>query len=197
MKKLFFLALFLIPLFLFSQEEKPKSNVLSVGSGFAFLGSGDRFIGKLAFDYNKRLSNYFELELSLNFGHLNKIESKQISNLHVVENDIIITTYHLDNNIYVNPFKFNKGFNFSLGTGYSLMYVTELYGSRLVKGDPRSVFNINQKSYESRTSIGYNIIPRFSYQFKNNSVLTFKLMMQSYLNGDISSGAMLSFGKVF
>ena len=170
-----------------AQSSSIGKNDLKFGLGGAFLGSGDIRMPKFEAELTTRLNRHFSTSVSLNFGH-------GVSEGPLAEYPRqIATTAHIDPNIFFSPFGNQGIFNLKIGTGASFMYVNDVYMTSFSSGfgsEDRADYN-----FESRYSIGANMIVEPEIRM-GRSLISVKAIIQPYLNGDISSGVTVKFGRM-
>lgn len=158
-----------------------KSRIdLRLGIGTSLLGTGDMQTIMLENEVNMKLNSYFTFGGELGFGK---------SDYGVFEHASFI---QLNANIFLSPFK-NKGRNdFRIGTGPSWYSVSDAYRSsaHYQNGQPVD----EDYKFDTRSSIGFNVIIENSYSITERYLLGLKLFTQPYQNGDINTGILLKFG---
>ena len=170
-----------------AQPSSIGKNDLKFGLGKAFLGSGDIRLPKFEAELTTRLNRHFSTSISLNFGH--GVSQGPVSEF---PRQIATTTY-IDPNIFFSPFGNQGNFNLKLGTGASFMYVNDVYLISYESG-----FGIEDRAdyfFESRYSIGVNMIVEPEFRIGRN-LISLKAIIQPYLNGDISSGITVKYGRM-
>jgi hypothetical protein len=180
------------------QVESNKSRTtIEFALGTTYLGTGDEWIGKGGIFLKTKFGKSFINEVSFNFGHANRTRGRMSYppiiwggewsyNLET----IIMTTFHIDHNLLFSPFSASKKFNIYIGTGYSIMYISDVF---------RQNVNTYQEStqIEDRSSVGVNFLIEPTYTFKNGNIISIRIISQNYLNADISNGALIKFGRIF
>jgi hypothetical protein len=136
--------------------------------GTSLLGTGDMHTLMLENELNYFISNSFATSISLGYGR---------SNYGVFETASFVQG---NLNIYFSPFKNNKKNDFRIGTGLSYYNVSD--------GSERS------SDYQTRNSVGVNIILEHTYLLTERLRLGVKAFTQPYENGDINSGVLLKMG---
>lgn len=176
MKKVFVLIFVCCSLSAFAQNKS-----IQLGLGASFLGTGDIFAGVFEAELGYKLNPYFSTAFGINsaFGY---------RNLEQREN----TTYQQGNtNVYISPFRNDGKIDLKFGTGVSVNYVLDK------RVDWLSSFAPSPFIYESRFSIGLNMIMETTIALEDNFLFGFKGFIQPYSNGDINSGVLLKIGKTF
>ncbi len=164
-----------------AQTTDPSTVDVKLGLGASFLGSGDILIGKLEGDLTKKWNRFISNSVSLSLGYGN---DKWYYDSYSSQRTF---TTHLDGNVFLSPFGNHHRYNLKLGTGLSLMYVSDAYseGDWQFRGRPR----------ESRASLGYSMIVEQEIALGNRSLFGLKTMIQPYMNGDIATTVMFKVGR--
>jgi len=147
-------------------EEKTQRFDVKFGTGSTLLGSGDMITIVFENEMNYKISKYFSSSINVNYGMSNTGVYIQSS---LIQGNL---------NVFLSPFGNTERNNFKIGTGYSIMGVTDIY----------------HNTHDRRTSYGYNIIIENEYELNEKYLIGFKLFTQQYSNRDTSSGIMLKFG---
>ena len=162
-----------------AQDVKSRMD-LRFGIGTSLLGTGDMWTIMFENEVNMKLNNYFTLGGGLGYAKSDYGVSEQASFV------------QLNANIYISPFKNSKRNDFRIGTGPSWYSVSDVYRSsaRYLNGQ------LVDEGYEfdTRSSLGFNIIIESSYLITEKYSLGLKLFTQSYQNGDVNSGILLKLG---
>jgi hypothetical protein len=161
---------------------------LKVGTGLAFLGSGDINVLKFEAEYTKRINRHFSTSLSMNFGH--GVSESYFSSSAPQQ---VSTVAHIDPNIFFSPFGNHKAFNLKLGTGASFMYANDVWMSSYSSGGPMG--GVATYDFDRRFTVGASMIVEPEVRV-GRSLFSVKGIIQPYLNGDISSGVYLKFGRM-
>lgn len=172
-------ALSLIGLSLAAQSQGD----IKLGIGASFLGTGDMLIGKLEGEVTRKWNRIISNSVALGIGYGDQKfyynPTYNYKNLHQQT-----FTTHLDGNVFVSPFGNDRLYNLKLGTGLSLMFVSD------------NPWRENDPSWqEERISLGLNMIMEHEFMLSKKSLIGLKMMIQPYLNGDISSTLLLKLGK--
>lgn len=147
------------------------------GIGASFLGTGDMLVGKLEGEATRAWNRIVSNSVALGVGY----GDSEFYNSTFPQRTF---TLHIDANVFVSPFG-NRGiYNFKLGTGPSLMYVSDDYEA---EGD--------ESLEENRLSLGFSMVVENEVAISDKYLLGLKMMVQPYLNGDIASTLLLKFGK--
>lgn len=148
-----------------------------VGIGASFLGTGDMLIGKLEGEATRKWNRIVSNSVALGIGYGDsKFYDSNFSQR--------TFTVHVDANVLVSPFG-NRGiYNFRLGTGPSLMFVSDA-----LPGTPETI------QRESRISLGLSMIVENEIAVSDKYLIGLKMMIQPYLNGDIANTLLLKVGK--
>ncbi len=164
-----------------AQTTDPSTVDVKLGLGASFLGSGDILIGKLEGDLTKKWNRFISNSVSLSLGYGN---DKWYYDSYSSQRTF---TTHLDGNVFLSPFGNHHRYNLKLGTGLSLMYVSDAYseGDWQFRGRPR----------ESRASLGYSMIVEQEIALGKRSLFGLKTMIQPYMNGDIATTVMFKVGR--
>jgi hypothetical protein len=161
-------------------QDKPKKFDIRFGIGISLLGTGDMTTINFENEINYKFSQYFSTSFSLNFGR---------SNSGVFET----SSYIQGNlNIFVSPFRNNKKNDFRVGSGFSIMNISDSYYF-----EPDCNVGTEQLSpyhFNRRNSYGFNIIIEDTYSINDRFLIGLKLFTQPYTNGDINSGILLKLG---
>ncbi len=152
---------------------------VKLGLGASFLGSGDVYVGKLEGELTKKWNRFLSNSVSLNLGYGN-------DKWYYGRGQRTFTT-HLDGNVFLSPFGNHRGYNLKLGTGLSLMYVSDAY--------PGGDGWYGRPSPDRRASLGYSMIVEQEVSIGKKGLFGLKAMIQPYLNGDIASTVMLKVGR--
>lgn len=163
-----------------SAQDNQKKFDVKFGVGTSFLGSGDMTTINFENELNYKFSQYFSTSFTLNYG-------KSISGVYET------SSYIQENlNIFISPFKNSRKNDFRVGTGFSIMNISdtfvyqEEYGSGT---EPSITYN-----FDKRNSLGFNIIIENTYSINDKFLIGLKLFSQPYTNGDINSGILLKCG---
>lgn len=172
MKKSVLIVLLLSSLSVFAQKNGHRFD-FRLGIGVSKLGSGDMTATVLENELNRQISDYFTISASINYGRS--------------DDGVSLTASYLQENVnlFVSPFK-NSGVNdFRIGTGLTVYQVSDVAPVN------------NDLVYDSRSSVGYNIILEDSYNVSDRFLIGAKLFTQSYRNFDINTGGMIKVGFRF
>jgi hypothetical protein len=181
MKKAVVLLVFLLgTTFVSAQTESVSTVDVKLGLGTSFLGSGDILVGKVEGELTKKWNRLISNSVSLNFGYGKSTMFDQ----YVLQETF---TTHLDGNLFLSPFGNHHFYNFKLGTGFSLMYVSDTYPARDAWA--------RQSQSDRRVSLGASMIVEQEITIAKRNLLGVKAMIQPYLNGDIASSLMLKVGR--
>jgi len=179
LKKYLVIVLFVIATQLNAQDKQTKFDV-KFGVGISLLGTGDMTTINFENETNYKISQYFSTSFTLNYGR---------SNSGVYET----SSYIQGNlNIFISPFKNNRKNDFRIGTGFSIMNISDSYYFLQECG-----VGIEQTSpyhFDKRNSSGFNIIIEDTYSINEKYLIGLKLFTQPYFNGDLNSGVLLKFG---
>jgi hypothetical protein len=179
MKETVSIVMFLLWTSLVIAQSKDMSSVdVKLGIGASFLGTGDMLVGKVEAELSKKWNRIISNSISLNLGYG---DSKLYDKFN--QQKTFIT--HLDANLFVSPFGNHRLYNFKLGTGLSLMYVSDNYPTRYIWYGPPA----------RRASIGGNMIVEQEITIAKRNLFGLKAMIQPYLNGDIATSVMLKIGR--
>lgn len=158
---------------------------IKLGIGASFLGTGDMLIGKLEGEATRKWNRIISNSVALGIGYGDqKFYYNPTYNYKSLHQQTFTT--HLDGNVFVSPFGNDRLYNLKLGTGVSLMYVSDAF--------PRRNEAIQR---ENRASVGINMIMEHEFMLSKKSLIGLKMMIQPYLNGDIASTMLLKFGRKF
>lgn len=168
----------------FSQDSKLN---VQIGSGAAFLGSGDIFAGVLEGEANYKLNRF----LTSSFG-IHSAYGYENYEYFAYEYKRRATYVQSNLNVLLSPFGNDKTVDFKIGTGVSFNNVWDkrrdiIYGT--------NVF-ILLSSHTYRNSLGVNMIMETTFKLNDKLLLGLKGFIQPYYNGDINSGVLLKFGMV-
>jgi len=179
MKKFLVIILSVIATQLSAQDNHKKFDV-KFGVGISLLGTGDMTTINFENELNYKFSHYFSTSFTLNYG-------KSISGVYET------SSYIQENlNIFISPFKNSRKNDFRIGTGFSIMNISDSYYFEEECG-----VGIEQSSpyhYDKRNSLGFNIIIENTYSINARFLIGLKLFTQPYTNGDINSGILLKCG---
>ena len=179
MKNYFIIILFVIATQLNAQDNQKKFDA-KFGLGVSLLGTGDMTTLNFENEINFKISQYFSTSFTLNYGR---------SNSGIYETSSFIQG---NLNIFISPFKNNKKNDFKIGTGFSMMNISDSYYL-----EPECGVGIEQSTpyhFDKRNSSGFNIIIEDTYSIKEKYLIGLKLFTQSYFNEDLNSGILLKFG---
>ncbi len=128
---------------------------VKVGMGVSFLGTGDIWAAK------------FEGEVTKNYNSI--ISGSVLLGLGRGGNGIYQQTFttNLDGNVFVSPFGNDKAYNFKIGSGLSLMYVSDSY--------PGDLWFVPS---DRRVSLGANIIMEHEVLIHKKYLLGLKGIIQ-------------------
>ncbi len=162
-----------------SAQISEQSFDVRFGVGRSILGTGDMRVTGFETELNYRINPYLTTSTSVNYGKSS--------------NGVFLTTSYLQGNLnlFVSPFKNTRENDFRIGTGLSVMDVSDVYisESSFENGIPRYVYG-----YDDRTSIGFNIIIENTYALTDKYLIGAKVFTQPYTNGDINSGIIIKLG---
>ena len=178
MKKYIFILFILSTYHLTAQEGNSEFDI-RFGTGLSLLGSGDMTTLNFENELNYKFNKYFTSSFSVNYGRSNTEVSRTAS---FIQGNI---------NIFLSPFTNNGKNDFRMGSGFSLMNISESYPL-----EPRCGVGLEDASthfYEVRNPYGFNIILENTYAVSNKFLVGVKLFSQVY-SGDINSGVLLKFG---
>jgi len=182
MKKILVIILLVIATQLNAQEKQQKFDI-RFGVGISLLGTGDMTTINFENEVNYKFNQYFSTSFSLNYG-------KSIAGIYET------SSYIQGNlNIFISPFKNSRRNDFRIGTGFSIMNVSDSYYFA-----QECAVGIEQSSpyhYDKRNSSGFNIIIEDTYSVTDRFLIGLKLFTQPYTNGDINSGILLKCGLKF
>jgi len=154
-----------------AQDIQKKIDV-RFGVGVSLLGTGDMTTINFENEVNYKLNKNFATSLTLNYG-------KSISGIYQS------SSYIQGNvNIFFSPFKNSRKNDFRIGTGFSIMNISDS-----CYWEQSSPYH-----YNKRNSSGFNIIIEDTYLVTKKMLIGLKLFNQPYLNGDINSGILLKCG---
>lgn len=175
---LFVFLLFSMPLF---AQDETKNFDVRFGVGRTILGTGDWRTITLENELNYSINSYFTTALSANYGRSNR--------------GIYGTASYIQGslNIFLSPFKNTKRNDFRIGTGVSLLNVSNvrvLSSRSNAKGEEIDI----EYGFSERSSFGYNIVLEDTYTVKSKYLLGLKVFTQSFFSGDINSGVLLKIG---
>ena len=179
MKKYLGIILLIAAIQLNAQDIQRKFDV-RFGIGISLLGTGDMTTINFENEINYKINHYFTGSFSLNYGTGN-------SGLYET------STYFQGNlNIFISPFKNSRRNDFRIGTGLSIMNITDSY----------FIENFNIESgltstyyLDKRNSYGINIIIENTFSITERLLIGLKLFTQPYIsNGDINSGILFKLG---
>lgn len=171
---------FAVPGCVTAQTGNASTVDVKLGLGASFLGSGDVLVGKLEGELTKKWNRFLSNSVSLGLGYGNDTWYSGYSRQRTF-------TTHLDGNVFLSPFGNHRGYNLKLGTGLSLMYVSDAYsGGNGWYGRP---------SPDRRASLGYSMIVEQEIAIGKKGLFGLKTMIQPYLNGDIATTVVLKVGR--
>lgn len=183
MKKYIVIILFVMASQLNAQDIQKKNDAkfdVKFGVGVSLLGNGDMTTLNFENEINFKISQYFSTSFTLNYGRSNS--------------GIFETSSYVQGNlnVFISPFKNNLKNDFKVGTGFSLMNISDSYYLQQECG-----VGIEESSpyhFDKRNSSGINIIIEDTYSIKEKYLIGLKLFSQSYFNEDVNSGILLKFG---
>ncbi len=177
MKKALLIVLTVIAVQLNAQENPGRFD-LRFGMGYSLMGNGDMNIIGFENELNFKISNYFSTAFALNYGRSNS--------------GVYATTSFIQGNlnVFISPFRNNRKNDFRVGTGLTLMNVSDTY-----REDNYWNGVITEPYLDKRSAFGYNIIIEDSYSITDRFILGMKIFTQLYYTtGDINSGITVKFG---
>ena len=162
-----------------AQDVKSRMD-LRFGIGTSSLGKGDMRTIMFENEVNMKLNNYFTLSGGIGYAK---------SDYGVFEQASFV---QLNTNIYISPFKNSRRNDFRIGTGPSWYSISDVYRSsaRYLNGQLVD----EEYEFDTRNSIGFNVIIENCYLVAEKYLLGLKLFGQSYQNGDGNSGILLKLG---
>lgn len=165
----------------FAQYIDSSTVDIKVGLGPSYLKTGTILIGKAEVELTKKWNTYISQAVSVSGGY----GDVQFYDKYASASQSAFTT-HIDANIFLSPFSNNRYDNFKLGTGVSVMYVSEKYPIQNIYLPP-----------PHRVSLGYNLIIENEVALSRRYLIGVKAMMQTYLNKDIATSVFLKVGRKF
>lgn len=180
MKTAFYLFLLLLSFQLSGQEPDRRFDI-RFGAGTSILGSGDMLTTSFENEVNYRLNPYLATGLSLAFGRSNFGVSETAS----------FTQGNL--NFFFSPFRNTRRNDFRIGTGLSLLDVSDAYLTSSMY-DFSTGLRIEEYAFDERRSFGYNIIIENTYAVTDRFLLGLKVFTQPYFMGDLNTGIYLKAG---
>jgi len=182
MKQLLFVIIYTVfAVSLFGQKNNSHIDI-RLGAGFSFLGSGDKFTNMLENELNYTINNYLTFSPSLAVGITNGNYKESGANL-----------VHVAINIFLSPFRSNRFFDFRIGTGVNAYKVFD-YTLTYARYNSSGELIDYEYSFDSRKSIGINILIENTIRINKNLLVGIKLFSTPYRNADINSGILLKFG---
>ena len=181
--KTFTLTVFLcISSFAFSQEFNNRFD-FRLGTGISLQGTGDMNMINYENELNYNLNNYFTLGAGLNFG---RSFSGVIENATSTQGNLIF---------FYSPFRNNRRFDFRIGAGLGYQKYNGIFlqFARWQNGD---LVETNFQGFENK-DFGFNVTLEGSYMINDLYLIGAKIYTKPYSKGDIDSGIMLKFGRVF
>jgi len=179
MKKLIIIILFTIATQLNAQNIQKKFD-FKFGVGISFLETVNMATINFENEINYQISQYFSTSFTLNYGRSNFGVDKTSS---YIQGNL---------NIFISPFKKNRKNNFRIGSGVSIMNISDSYHYTQV-----CAVGIEQTPpyhFDKRNSSGFNIIIEDTYSIKDRYLIGMKFFIQPYINGDLNSRVLLKFG---
>jgi len=179
MKKYLVIILIIMAAQLNAQDKQEKFDI-KFGIGISLLGTGDMTTINFENELNYKYNHHFSTSFTLNYGRSNS--------------GVYMTSSYIQGNlnIYISPFKNNRKNNFRIGTGLSIMNISDSHCIEQECG-----VGIKQSSpchYNRRNSFGLNIIIEDTYSINDRFLIGLKLFTQPYSNGDINSGLLIKCG---
>lgn len=165
----------------FAQYIDSSTVDIKVGLGPSYLKTGTILIGKAEIELTKKWNTYISQAVSVSGGY----GDVQFYDKYASASQTAFTT-HVDANIFLSPFGNNRYDNFKLGTGFSVMYISEKYPFQNIYLPP-----------PNRVSLGYNLIIENEVAVSRKYLIGVKAIMQSYLNKDIATSVFLKAGRKF
>lgn len=187
MKKIFLLTAFLLSVLTLQSQPSYRHNIISLGIGPSFTGSGDIIGTGMYNEYLKSLGKWISLNSRLSFHLLNAVgTTSNIPNYYDQQTGI-----SLDLGFNASPFKTGKRYLYLMGGG-SIMYYASTYtssgvyyGYNLTANQQTEAIHFDEYYYEKGVTPGYyfglgfteNISPHIAYGLKCN--------FQFYTSGDV------------
>lgn len=179
MKKYTVIILFVLATQLHAQDNH-KAFDMKFGVGISLLGTGDMTTLNFENEINYKISPYFSTSFTLNYGK---------SNSGVYD----ASSYIQGNlNIFISPFTNTQKNDFRIGTGFSMMNISDSY--YFIQECGIGIEQASPYHFDKRTSSGINIIIEDTYSISERYLVGLKLFTQPYFNGDLNSGILLKFG---
>lgn len=179
MKRYILILFILSTIHLIAQEDNSKFDI-RFGTGVSLLGSGDMGALNIENELNYNFNKYFASSLSVNYGRSN-------SGVYVSSSFI-----QGNLNLFVSPFKNTRKNDFRIGTGFSMMNISETY--KVLARCGVGLDDIEPIYFNARNSCGFNVIVENTYSLGDKLLVGIKLFSQVYSNEDINSGVLLKFG---
>ena len=179
MKNYILIFSLLITFRLFAQDEPQKFDV-KFGIGSTFIGSGDRLALSCENELNYKITRYFSSSFSLGYGRSN--------------NGIYSTVSYFqgDLSIYVSPFSNVHKNDFKIGTGLSLLNISNYYRSLVIYEN--NILVRSEYRADLKNTIGLNLILEDNYLINDKFSIGLKLFIHPYSDSNINSGLLLKLG---
>jgi hypothetical protein len=164
---------------LFAQDDIRKFD-FRFGIGSTFIGSGDRLALSCENELNYRITRFISSSFSLGYGRSNNGIFRTVS------------YFQGDIGIYISPFGNIKKNDFRIGTGLSLMNISNYYQRLAIYQN--DVLIRSEYQTDIKNTIGYSLIMEDSYMIRDKFLIGLKLFIHPYFDGDINSGLLLKLG---
>lgn len=182
LKRLFVVLLFILLAKTASAQYIDSSTVdIKFGLGPSYLKTGTILIGKAEIELTKKWNKFMSQSVLVSGGY----GDVQFYDKYASSSQTAFTT-NVDANIFLSPFGNNRYNNFKVGTGFSLMYVSEKYPIQNIYLPP-----------PNRVSLGYSLILENEIPLSGKYLIGVKAIVQSYLNKDIATSVFLKAGRKF
>lgn len=181
MKTVLSLMLCLLFFHVQGQQANPTSKLdLKLGAGVALSGSGDMLMTLIDNSLDWRATPYFTPSVSLLYGKsdrgLNLTSSLLQGNL----------------NLFFSPFRNTRRNNFRIGTGLSVMGISNVYESGRTYIDGQ--FAYSEYAIEKDRTFGLNVLIEHEILLGDRCLLGLQAYTKMYQSGDILTGAMVKMG---
>lgn len=161
-------------------DSRPPRFDLRFGAGGSILGTGDHRPTMFETEINYKLNSYLSSSASFAYGSEKNTSFGGAS----------FTQGNL--NGFVSPLRNNRKSDFRIGGGLSLYSISDFYFAE--SNFTQNNVEIRHYRFDSRKSIGTNIIIENTLNITSRILISAKVFTQPYLNGDINTGWQLKAG---
>jgi hypothetical protein len=103
-----------------------------------------------------------------------------------------VSYFQGDLGIYISPFSNIKRNDFRIGTGLSLMNISNYYQRLAIYQN--NILIRSEYQADLKNTLGYTMIIEDSYLINDKFIVGLKIFIHPYFDGDINSGLLLKLG---